>query len=225
MSRGVEPHVRRQSRRGPGRRGLGGPTLAKVLHDPSSLAHAHLVEPIAVALHGINRTGLVAGTRVLVVGAGPIGLCAIAVARSLGADVDLVARGPTRIEAGERLGASSAVGRDYDIVLEAAGTQSSMDAAIELVRPGGTIGLLGSFWDPVVLGLAFQMKEVSLVPAFTYGHHHGVSEFEAAAQVLATAPDLPGTVVTHHFPLEDATEAFEVAADRGSGSIKVVLYP
>ena len=63
------------------------------------------------------------------------------------------------------------------------------------------------------------------MPAFTYGHHHGVSEFEQAAHLLATAPDLPGAVITHHFGLDDAAEAFRVAADRSTGSIKVVVHP
>lgn len=201
------------------------PRCAKVVADPLTFTHAHLVEPIAVALHGVNRSGLVAGSNVLVVGAGPIGLCAIAVARARGASVDVLAHRPGRIEAGERLGAATVLHSDYDVVLEAAGTQSSMDQAIELVRPGGTVAVLGSFWDPVSLGLGFQMKEVSLIPAFTYGHHHGSSEFEDAMEVLGRIPDLADTVVTHRFALDDAAEAFRVAGDRDSGAIKVTLHP
>ncbi len=201
------------------------PRCAKVLDDPHSFGSANLVEPIAVALHGINRSGLVPGARALVIGAGPIGLCAIAVARRLGATVDLVARRPNRLEAGERLGAGTAPGADYDIVLEAAGTQSSMDEAIARSRPGGTVAILGNFWAPVSVGLTFQMKEVSLIPAFTYGHHHGTSEFEEAVRLLAAVPELADAVITHHFPLEDATEAFRVASDRGTDAIKVVVHP
>lgn len=198
---------------------------AKVVDDPGSFEHAHLVEPIAVALHGVNRSGLFAGSSVLVVGAGPIGLCAIAVARARGASVDLLAHRSSRIEAGERLGAGTSLRSDYDVVVEAAGTQSSMDRAIELVRPGGTVAILGNFWDPVSIGLGFQMKEVALIPAFTYGHHHGASEFEQAVEVLSSVPDLAGAIVTHHFSLDDATEAFRVAGDRGTDAIKVVVHP
>ena len=201
------------------------PSCATVVDDPECFDHASLVEPLAVALHGVHRSGLSPGSRCLVIGAGPIGLCSIAVARGRGADVDLVARRTRRIEAGERLGAGTAPGRDYDIVLEAAGTQASLDRAIELVRPGGTVAVVGTFWDPVSLGLAFQMKEVTLVPAFTYGHHHGISEFEEAVQVLASTPALGPAVVTHHFALEDATEAFRVAGDRSTDAIKVVVHP
>ena len=129
------------------------------------------------------------------------------------------------MEAGERLGAGTSVAAEYDIVLEAAGTQGSLDKAFELVRPGGTIGVISTFWEPVALGIPFQLKEVTLVPAFTYGHHHGTSEFEEAARMLAATPDLPGAVITHRFDLDDAAEAFRVAGDRSTGSIKVVVHP
>ncbi len=201
------------------------PGCAKVLPPGVALDNACLVEPIAVALHGINRAGVEAGMRVLVIGAGPIGLCTIAAARSVGASVDLVANRRRRIEAGERLGANTSVGTEYDVVLEAAGTQGSMDKAIQLVRPGGTISILGNFWDPVAVGLGFQIKEVTLLPSYTYGHHHGVSEFEDAVRVLGAVPDLGDTIVTHRFPLDDAAEAFRVAGNRSTDAIKVVVHP
>jgi threonine dehydrogenase-like Zn-dependent dehydrogenase len=201
------------------------PRNATPLDPALPLEQANLVEPLAVALHGANRAGVVDGSRVLVIGAGPIGLCSIAAARALGATVDLQARRPRRIEAGERLGAGTAVGSDYDVVLEAGGTQGSLDDAVRLVAPGGTVGVVGSYWDPVQIGIGFQAKEVSLVPAFTYGHHHGVSEFEEAARLLTGLPDLAGAVVTHRFGLDDAAEAFRVAGDRSEDAIKVVLVP
>ncbi len=201
------------------------PACAKVLPAGLSLEHACLVEPLAVAVHGSNRAGVVPDARVLVIGAGPIGLCTIAAARALGADVDLVANHANRVEAGGRLGAGTAIGTEYDIVLDAAGTQGSMDSAFELVRPGGTIGVISTFWEPIRFSLLFQLKEVTLVPAFTYGHHHGISEFEHAARMLAAEPDLAQAVITHRFDLDDAAEAFRVAGDRSTGSIKVVVHP
>jgi len=77
----------------------------------------------------------------------------------------------------------------------------------------------------VELGLAFQMKEVSLLPSFGYGHHQGVLEFAEATRVLGAAPDLPDALLTHHFGLDDAAEAFRVAADRDADPIKVVVHP
>jgi threonine dehydrogenase-like Zn-dependent dehydrogenase len=201
------------------------PRCAKPLPDGLRLEDAHLVEPLAVALHGIHLAGVEPGMRVLVLGAGPVGLCTVAAARHLGAEVDLEAHRPSRLEAGVRLGASAALAGEYEVVLDAAGTQSSLDRATELVRPGGRISVLGTYWEPVALGMAFQMKEVTLLPSFTYGHHHGVDEFVAAADILAAAPDLVDCLVTHRFGLDDAAEAFRVAGDRAEGAIKVVVHP
>ncbi len=200
------------------------PTCAKVVPASLPLEQACLVEPVAVALHGVNRAGIRPGARVLVVGGGPIGLCTVAVARSIGADVALVARHRRRIEAGEQLGAGTP-GSGYDIVLDAAGTQRSLDTCLQRVRPGGTIGVIGTFWDPVTLGSGFQLKEVTMLPAFTYGHHHGVPEFVTAMGILESLPGLAETIVTHHFSLDEAPEAFRVAGDRASGAIKVVVHP
>ena len=204
------------------------PACAVPLPTGLSPEDANLVEPLGVALHGLHRSGVVEGMRVLVLGGGPVGLCTVVAARHLGVDVDVEAHRPTRLAAAERLGASVAAGAPatgYDVVLDAAGTQSSLDRATELVRPGGTVGVLGTFWDPVSLGMAFQMKEVTVVPAFTYGHHHGVGEFAEATRILDGAPDLADTLVTHRFGLDDAAEAFRVAGDRDEDPIKVVVHP
>jgi threonine dehydrogenase-like Zn-dependent dehydrogenase len=201
------------------------PSCAVPLPTGATLDHANLVEPLAVALHGINRASVVDGMRILVLGDGPIGLCAVAVARQLGATVELEGHRQSRIKVAERLGASLEVGTDYDVVLDAAGTQSSLDRAVELVRPGGTVGILGTFWNPVSLSLAFQMKELILLPSFTYGHHHGVDEFVDATRILDAHPDLSDALVTHRFGLDEASEAFRVAADRHEDAIKVVVHP
>ena len=201
------------------------PSCATPLPHGLAPEHAHLVEPLAVALHGVHRAGVVAGMRILVLGAGPIGLCTVSAARHLGADVDLEGHRPSRTAVGERLGASLDVGSDYDVVLDAAGTQSSLDRATEVVRPGGTVGILGTYWAPVSLGMSFQMKELTLIPSFTYGHDHGVGEFEEATRILGAEPDLPDALVTHRFGLDQAAEAFRVAGDRDEDAIKVVVLP
>ncbi len=195
------------------------------LPDALGLDVACLVEPLAVALHGVHRAGVGPGARVLVIGGGPIGLCAMAAARRLGATVEAQANRPERQVAADRLGARQAAGTDYDIVLDAAGTQSSVDQATSLVRPGGTLGILASFWQPVTIGMALLMKEVMVVPAFTYGHHHGVSEFDEAVGLLSELPDLARVLITHRFPLDEAPEAFRIASEPTSGAIKVVVEP
>ena len=190
---------------------------------PSGLdpADAGLAEPAAVAVHGIRGLGVTSGQRVLVIGAGPIGLCAIAAAIRAGAAVDVSARRADRQAAAARIGAGVTEGDDYDVVFDAAGTSESAGHAVERVAPGGRVGMLGTWWDPVALDGRWQLKEVALVPAFLYQ----TSEFESAAQLLADMPELKAAAVTHRFALADAAEAFRVAADRSTGAIKVLLHP
>ncbi len=77
----------------------------------------------------------------------------------------------------------------------------------------------------MALGLTVQMKELTLVPSFTYGHFHGVGEFAEATRILAGTPDLADTMISHRFGLDEAAEAFRVAADRDEDPIKVVVLP
>jgi threonine dehydrogenase-like Zn-dependent dehydrogenase len=126
---------------------------------------------------------------------------------------------------GERLGASAPSGL-YDVVVEAAGSESALHRATELARPGGTMAVLGVF-GPDVAWPHFQcfMKELRTVPALGYCRHGGERDFEQAAAMLAANPELVDTVVTHRFPIEDAPEAFRVAADKSSGALRVVIEP
>jgi threonine dehydrogenase-like Zn-dependent dehydrogenase len=93
------------------------------------------------------------------------------------------------------------------------------------VRPGGTIALLASYWDPVPFPQFFTMKEPVLVGANMHGRDASGTDMEAAAHVLADLPEVPAAMITHRFPLDRANEAFAVAADRAAGAIKVVLEP
>jgi 2-desacetyl-2-hydroxyethyl bacteriochlorophyllide A dehydrogenase len=186
---------------------------------------ASLIEPLAIAVHGFNRAAVTRGERVLVIGGGSIGLTALAVARHRGVVADLAARHDHQLSAGEALGAGTAPGADYDVVIDAAGTQSSIEEAIRRLRPGGRVLLLGSWWSPVRLGADLAIKEITLFPSSMYGHHHGSREFAEAVDVLAARPDIAATLITHRFALDDAVEAFRVAGERASGAIKVVIHP
>lgn len=187
---------------------------------------ACLVEPLAVAVHGLGLAPVGGGRRVAVVGAGSIGLAAVAAATAAGAEVHLEARHDTQRAAGERLGATGPATGEYDVVIEAAGSQSAVDRAVELLHPGGTVVFLSSFWDPLTMpGLAAAMKEATFRWSFTYGHHTAGRDVEVAAALLARRPEIADAMITHRFPLADAPEAFRVAADRAHGTIKVVLEP
>jgi threonine dehydrogenase-like Zn-dependent dehydrogenase len=189
------------------------------------VSDACLVEPLAVAVHGLRKAGLQGGQRVGIVGGGNIGLCAAVVARAAGADVGLVARHPTQVAAGERLGATPAEG-EYDIVVDAAGTASALERAVELCRPGAVLVLMASYWEGLHLpGFLVLMKETHIIPSVMYGRHAAGRDIDAAAAILAANPEIAATIITHRLPLDAAAEAFRIAADRQSGAIKVVLEP
>ena len=195
------------------------------LPDGLRVQDACLVEPLGVAVHGIRQAGLTGGERVAVVGAGAIGLAAVAAARAHTDDVGLVARHDAQRSAGERLGARASSG-EYDVVVEAAGTESALEQAAELCRPGGTIVFVSTHWEPVAIpGIPALMKELRFRWSYCYGTHDGRRDLDDSAALLASNPEIIATLVTHRFPLDDAPEAFRVAADRAHGAIKVVLEP
>jgi threonine dehydrogenase-like Zn-dependent dehydrogenase len=189
------------------------------------VADACLAEPTAVALHGLRLAGVGPGQRVAVLGGGSIGLLAVAGAVDAGADVDLVARHPAQIEAGERLGAGTPHG-SYDLVIDAAGSASALATGVELAQPGGALLLLAVYFDQVpLLGVPLLSKELTVLNAMAYSHHDGGSDFGRAVELLAARPEIADTLITRRFPLDEAAEGFRMAADRASGSIKVVLEP
>jgi threonine dehydrogenase-like Zn-dependent dehydrogenase len=77
----------------------------------------------------------------------------------------------------------------------------------------------------VGIGTALLTKEARVVPSAMYGHDHGEREFDAAAALLSTRPEVADALVHHRFGLDDAPEAFRVAGDRTTGAIKVLLEP
>jgi 2-desacetyl-2-hydroxyethyl bacteriochlorophyllide A dehydrogenase len=193
---------------------------------------ASLVEPLAVSLHGLQLAGVEPDMQVSIVGGGTIGLTAAAIALDLGADVGIVVRHPHQQEAAEAIGASvieygaKGTRNKADVAVEAAGSETSIEQAVQLARPGATVSLLGAYWGTIPLpGSAFMVKELNLQASYVYDAHAGPREVEQAADLMARRPELAEILITHRFPLADAVEAFRVAADRRSGAIKVVLEP
>jgi len=189
-----------------------------------SVESGSLVEPASVSWHGVRVGGGGAGTRVVVIGGGSVGQLAAAAAQAQGADeVAMEARYPHQHEIRERLGVGEPGGR-YDLVIEAAGSASALQRAAELVRPGGTIAILGLYLGGLDIPYPLLLsKEVTLVASMGYCAHSGGRDMQQAAEMLAARPEITSSLVTHRFPLEDAAEAFRVAADRRSGAIKVVV--
>jgi 2-desacetyl-2-hydroxyethyl bacteriochlorophyllide A dehydrogenase len=189
------------------------------------VTNACLVEPASVAWHGIQRAAIQPGERVVVVGGGSIGLLAVAAVRAGGHQVAIEARHPHQQAAAEALGAAKRDG-EYDVVIEAAGSESGLVRCAELARPGGRVVVLGVFFGALpVPGVATLVKELTWIGAMAYGRHDGHREVEAAAALLANEPLIAETLITHRFGLDEAAEAFRVAGDRGAGAIKVALHP
>ena len=193
--------------------------------DPSDAA---VVEPAAVSWHALRLAGTAPGHRVAVVGAGGLGLLAAAAARRQGAtEVGVEARHPHQKEAAERLGATVGTTGAYDVVVDAAGSEESLARSAELVGPGGAVVVVSVHtgetltvpWRPLF------HNEARLLPSLGYCAHGGRRDIDEAATMLADDPDILATVITHRFPLQDAAEAFRVAADKSSGAIRVVLQP
>lgn len=200
------------------------------------VADASLVEPLAVAVHGLRLGGHTATTDTAVVGAGTIGLAAVAaaahtVASGGGGAVSVVARHDHQRAAAEVLGATvlddpSTHASSADLVVEAAGTADAFATAAHLVRPGGTIVLLSIHWSPTPTpGIGLWLKEARVLPAMTYGASPAGRDIDHAAGVLATSPTVAPTMITHRLPLDAASDAFALARRREGGVIKVVLEP
>lgn len=189
---------------------------------------AALVEPLAVAVHGVRRARVSPGARALVVGAGSIGLLTVAALRHAGLEVDIVSRHPHQSAAAGALGARVVDRPDdssYPWVFDAVCTQQTLDASVAAAEPGGTVVEFGMFWEPTALSNTWMFKEVVLVPAMAYSHHHDHDDFRDAADLTGGNPSIADALVTHTFSLEDAAEAFRVASDRSSGAIKVHIVP
>ena len=203
------------------------PTRLVPLPSGLGVADASIVEPAAVSWHALGLAGTGPGDRVAVVGAGALGLLAVAGARRRGSEsVALEARHSHQKEAGERLGADIGAQGVYDVVVEAAGTTESLARCGEVVAPGGTIVVLGVHFGPVQLDwMPLFHREARVIPSLGYCAHDDVREMDEAAAMLAEDPEIARTVITHRFPIEDAVEAFRVASDKTSNAIRVVIEP
>lgn len=201
--------------------------------DDLSLGEAAMAEPLAVVLHALNQAGNVAGARVLVTGAGPIGLLALLAARFAGAaEVVMTDIADEPLVLARKLGASDTVnvatsavdlepyaqekGR-FDVCFECSGAGPALAAAFGVVRPGGTIvrvgiGEIGSL--PLNMLVA---KEIRLCGSFRFH-----TEFALAARLLSERRIDVRPLISATYPLAQANAAFEEAGDKRR-SVKVQL--
>jgi (R,R)-butanediol dehydrogenase / meso-butanediol dehydrogenase / diacetyl reductase len=204
--------------------------------DELSFEHGALVEPLAVALHGIDIGEARAGDRCVVIGAGPIGVMTSLGLRARGIEEVLVVERNERRQ--ERMGmlGFDALGLDGvhdrvlerfggeapDVVFECAGNPAAPELAIELVRSCGIVVLLGVLEEPVAISqLVLMIKEAQVRASFAYRRQ----EFEEAVELLGAAR-VPGELlITGRAPLEAAQSMFERLENPATDDVKILLEP
>jgi L-iditol 2-dehydrogenase len=181
---------------------------------PSGLSaeQAAMAEPVSVGVWAAHKSGVAGGDRVLVTGAGPIGLLAGQVARALGAAVPLVTdNNPFRLERARRLGLRSApatapLAEEFDVLLECSGAAPALAAGMRALAPGGRAALVGMGADSVSIDVPLvQGRELSVSGVFRYAH-----TYPLALQLIRDGAVKVDDVITHRFVLQDTADALSV---------------
>lgn len=208
---------------------------------------AALLDTYAVALHAQHLSGLTINARIAIIGAGPIGLGQLMLAKASGAEVLIIDTLPHALALAQRLGADHIVhsrredpeqairamtgNRGADIVFECAGGEAMPDTlplATRLARRGGRVVIVGGFdagesaipleWQRI------QMAEITLIPSASFAFHDLYSEQATVLDLLARGTLRTQELITHRFPLDRINDAFETAQDRRrTGAIFVGL--
>ncbi|XP_022129938.1 sorbitol dehydrogenase [Pieris rapae] len=208
------------------------------LPDHVTMEEGALLEPLSVGIHACRRGGVTAGDVVLVLGAGPIGLVTMLAAKAMGASKILITDIlESRLQIAKKLGADFTllVSKDSneadlvksvhelleghpDISIDASGVQSTVRLALLSTKSGGAVVLVGMGNPELTLPLAGAMaREVDIRGIFRY-----VNEYPIALAMVSSGQVNVKPLVTHHFPLEQTLEAYEVAR-LGTG-IKVMIH-
>ena len=206
-----------------------------------SFENGAMLEPLSVALAGIERSGLALGDPLLICGAGPIGLITLLCAAAAGAepivitDIDegrlafakelcprvrtmKVEKGVTEEEAGARI-VELAGGVQPSLALECTGVQSSVNSAIYSVKFGGKVFVIGVGKPEMQLPfMRLSTQEIDLQFQYRYSN-----TWPRAIRLIESGVIDVSRLTTHRFDIEDAVKAFETAANPKSGAIKVQI--
>lgn len=205
--------------------------------DWMTLEEAVLLEPLCIGMYAVDRARGGRGCRAAIAGAGPIGLSVLLglseieprevfvsepieerrrAATMLGAGAVLA---PGTGGAADAVSAASAGG--VDVAFECAGTQEAIDDAARMLRPGGTLVLIGIpegvdrvSYDPHMM----RRREITVINVRRQNRM-----VERAISLLRRRRDAATVLITHRFPASDATQAFSLVQQRGDGAIKVLL--
>jgi len=205
---------------------------------------AALVQPYACSVSAVRRAGLVGGEKVVVLGAGVLGLCAAAAAKALGAErVIVTAKYEAQKKLAKRFGADVVVesdaadlvdrllaetaGRGADLVVETVGSHApTLRQALEIVRPASKVVVLG-LWDDLVPIDSWQaiLKDATVLFCLNHGVIGHKADYELCLDWMASGKVPAQELVTHVLPFAELEEAFCLAADKRSGCVKVIARP
>jgi (R,R)-butanediol dehydrogenase/meso-butanediol dehydrogenase/diacetyl reductase len=204
--------------------------------DGVSLADGALVEPMAVSLHALNLTRMKAGARVLVVGAGPIGLACVYWAKRLGAGkVACTASSTTRAALAMEMGAdvfvapsdtpvedvNRALGGPPEYVFECVGKPGLIQRCVDHVAPRGMVVVVGLCTQPdTFMPFAAIMKECTIQPSAFYE----LRDFQTTLDVFNAGVVTPHVMITDEIVLGALPEAFEALKQR-THQCKVMVNP
>jgi L-iditol 2-dehydrogenase len=198
---------------------------------------AALVEPLACVVQGVEDTQLRSGQNVLVIGAGPIGLMFVALAKNLGCHVTVAGRRAPRLEAAQRLGADEVVDigdgsglvtkvreatkTHFDAVIEAVGQPVVWEAAVHLVRKGGAVNFFGGCPSGTSITLdttLIHYSNLTLLASF----HHTPRTIRRALEFVEAGVIRAADFVDGECPLTQLPELFKSMA-AGNHAIKTLI--
>jgi L-iditol 2-dehydrogenase len=207
--------------------------------DNVSFAEAAMCDTSGVALHGLELSGVTVGGTVAVIGPGPIGLCAMRLAKAMGASrVIMIGRG-SRLSASKDLGADDCVdfthedpveavrkltgGLGVDQAFECSGAKGTFNQAVRMVRKGGRVVLLGVATDDVMEELPFKYITHNEIAIF--GSRANPNTSQKVMNMMSTGQLNVKDLITHRFDLDHFSEALDTFVHRKENAIKVVIMP
>ncbi|WP_420140077.1 zinc-dependent alcohol dehydrogenase [Sphingomonas sp.] len=220
------------------------------LPDHVSFEEAALIDTFSVCLHAHHLAQVGVNDKIAIIGAGPIGLGQLQLAKLSGADVIIVDLVDGALEVARDLGADLVVnsahadaaarvmeftgGRGVDICFECAGGPSmpkTLPLATRMARRGGKVVIVGGFDDgEIAIPLEWQriqMSEIRIIPSASFAFHDIYPEQGMVLELLARGKLNAQKLITHRFPIDRINEAFEVAdAKERTGAVFVaVTFP